>query len=86
VQETHQWVDPPGNELAAYDAAQAAAALGIRPEVDYYALLEVSRDVDAATLKRQYYILARKWHPGVCVWVGVGVWMWIGVDVLGGVS
>lgn len=63
-QETHEWVDPPGQELAAYDADAAAAALGIKPDVDYYALLEVTRDADVATIKRQYYVLARKWHPG----------------------
>lgn len=64
MQETRQWEDPPGTELQAYDEAAAQQALGIPPGVDYYALLEVGRDADAATLKRQYYILARKWHPG----------------------
>lgn len=64
MQEKHQWEDPPGQELQAYDADAAAAQLGIQPGVDYYALLEVKRDADAATIKRQYYILARKWHPG----------------------
>jgi hypothetical protein len=64
VQETHQWEDPPGTDIQAYDADAAAQQLGITLEVDYYELLEVSRDADAATIKRQYYILARKWHPG----------------------
>lgn len=31
--------------------------------MDFYALLEVQRDADAAVIKRQYYMLARKWHP-----------------------
>ncbi|WIA12849.1 hypothetical protein OEZ85_006475 [Tetradesmus obliquus] len=61
--ESRQWEDPPGTELQAYDEAAAQQALGVPPGVDYYALLEVGRDADAATLKRQYYILARKWHP-----------------------
>lgn len=61
--ETHEWEDPPGTDIQAYDPQAAAARLGVPGEVDYYALLEVSRDADAATIKRQYYILARKWHP-----------------------
>lgn len=64
MQESRQWEDPPGTELQAYDEAAAQHTLGVPPGVDYYALLEVGRDADAATLKRQYYILARKWHPG----------------------
>lgn len=64
LQETHEWEDPPGTDIQAYDAEAAARQLGIASEVDYYALLEVTRDADAATIKRQYYILARKWHPG----------------------
>lgn len=63
-QETRAWEDPPGTEIQQYDEAAAAQALGIKPEVDYYALLEVTCDADSATIKRQYYILARKWHPG----------------------
>jgi len=63
-QDTHEWEDPPGTDIQEYDADAAAQRLGIQPDVDYYAMLEVSRDVDAATLKRQYYMLARKWHPG----------------------
>jgi hypothetical protein len=66
LQETHQWEDPPGTDIQAYDAEAAARQLGITLEVDYYEMLEVSRDADAATIKRQYYILARKWHPGGC--------------------
>ncbi|KAF8067261.1 ATJ10 [Scenedesmus sp. PABB004] len=61
----HAWVDPPGAELQPYDADAADAALG-RSRVhgpDFYELLEVSRDADGATLKRQYYVLARKYHP-----------------------
>eukprot|EP00879_Flechtneria_rotunda_P002309 GHRR01002503.1.p1 GENE.GHRR01002503.1~~GHRR01002503.1.p1 ORF type:complete len:412 (+),score=184.97 GHRR01002503.1:106-1341(+) len=61
--ETHEWDDPPGTEIQQYDADAAAQQLGIKPDVDYYALLDVSHDADAATIKRQYYILARKWHP-----------------------
>eukprot|EP00775_Hariotina_reticulata_P004774 gene4774-5024_t len=61
--DTHEWEDPPGTDIQEYDADLAAQQLGIQPDVDYYTLLEVSRDVDAATLKRQYYMLARKWHP-----------------------
>jgi len=64
--ELHEWVEPPGTELQAYDpdqAARQAALRGDRPEVDYYALLDVPQDADAATIKRQYYLLARKWHP-----------------------
>eukprot|EP00882_Tetradesmus_deserticola_P017685 GHRQ01018951.1.p1 GENE.GHRQ01018951.1~~GHRQ01018951.1.p1 ORF type:complete len:312 (+),score=128.67 GHRQ01018951.1:157-1092(+) len=61
--ESREWENPPGTELQAYDEAAAQQALGVPPGVDYYALLEVGRDADAATLKRQYYILARKWHP-----------------------
>jgi hypothetical protein len=64
LQETHEWEDPPGTDIQAYDPQAAAARLGVPGEVDYYALLEVSRDADAATIKQQYYILARKWHPG----------------------
>ena len=59
-------MEPPGTELQAYDpdqAARQAALRGDRPEVDYYALLDVPQDADAATIKRQYYLLARKWHP-----------------------
>lgn len=64
VQETHEWEDPPGTDIQTYDPQAAAHQLGITMEVDYYALLEVTREADAATIKRQYYILARKWHPG----------------------
>jgi hypothetical protein len=64
MQETCQWEDPPGTDIQAYDPEAAAAQLGLAPEVNYYALLEVGRDADGATIKRQYYILARKWHPG----------------------
>lgn len=69
TQETHEWDDPPGTDIQAYDPEAAARQLGIPPELDYYALLEVGREADAATIKRQYYILARKWHPGegLCV-------------------
>jgi hypothetical protein len=69
LQESREWENPPGTELQAYDEAAAQQALGIPPGVDYYALLEVGRDADAATLKRQYYILARKWHPGALTWL-----------------
>lgn len=64
LQETRQWEDPPGTDIQAYDAEAAAQQLGIKQDVDYYAMLEVTRDADAATIKRQYYILARKYHPG----------------------
>lgn len=66
LQESRQWEEPPGTDIQAYDAEAAAARqalTGDTPDVDYYAVLEVTRDVDAATLKRQYYMLARKWHP-----------------------
>ena len=32
---------------------------------DYYQIMGVERDVDAATLKRAYRVLARKYHPDV---------------------
>jgi len=32
-------------------------------EIDFYSLLEVSRDADGDTLKRAYRKLAMKWHP-----------------------
>lgn len=73
LQETHEWEDPPGTDIQAYDAEAAAQQLGITLEVDYYELLEVSRDADAATIKRQYYILARKWHPGGLCYAAWGV-------------
>lgn len=65
LQETREWEDPPGTDIQAYDAEAAAQQLGRQQDVDYYAMLEVARDTDAATIKRQYYILARKYHPGV---------------------
>jgi hypothetical protein len=64
LQETHEWDDPPGTDIQAYDPQAAARQLGIPTGVDYYAMLEVTADADAATIERQYYILARKWHPG----------------------
>lgn len=64
LQETREWEDPPGTDIQAYDAEAAAQQLGIKQDLDYYAMLEVARDADASTIKRQYYILARKYHPG----------------------
>ncbi|KAI8474506.1 MAG: DnaJ-like protein [Monoraphidium minutum] len=64
--ESRSWQEPPGSEVAPYDAEEAARRAALRgegPSVDYYALLEVSRDANAADVKRQYYKLARQWHP-----------------------
>lgn len=65
------WVDQPGTALAIVDEnvrnqqEQMNRALrgGAVDEQDYYELLEVPRTATADQIKKQYYILARKYHP-----------------------
>ena len=47
------------------EAPKERAAPAVRPATgdDYYALLQVPRDASPDQIKKQYYILARKWHP-----------------------
>jgi len=64
--ERKEWADPPGTALQPFDADEAARRARLSaapPPVDYYALLEVSRDATPEQIKRAYYVLARKHHP-----------------------
>lgn len=69
LQEHRCWVEQPDCAITPYDAAAAlhwhclglTGALGCRhQQLDYYELLEVSRDATSEEIKRQYYKLARK--------------------------
>lgn len=65
-QERRAWVEEPGDALAEYNPGAAqyrAARRRSAAEVDYYEVLQVARDASSDQIKRQYYILARRWHP-----------------------
>lgn len=64
LQEQRVWVAQPESALTTYDAAAATRRqyMGLAgPQLDYYALLEVPRDATPQQIKRQYYVLARKY-------------------------
>ncbi|KXZ52148.1 hypothetical protein GPECTOR_10g777 [Gonium pectorale] len=69
-EERRVWVDK--NMIVPLQAQQQKGGRGRagaggfnRPESgdDYYAILQVPRDATAEAIKKQYYILARKYHP-----------------------
>jgi DnaJ-class molecular chaperone len=45
------------------EAAEIKALAGLLDELDYYALLEASRESSTAEIKRSYYELSRRFHP-----------------------
>lgn len=63
-EERREWVDK--HAIVAMEPPKAKANKGHkRPSGgdDYYALLQVPRDATPDQIKKQYYMLARKWHP-----------------------
>ncbi len=68
MQDSRQWVD--GGAIVSAESANEArnkvsgAFRKARGEVDFYELLEVERDATPEQIKKQYYALAKKWHPG----------------------
>lgn len=60
-------MDKPGQALQAYDPAAARKKRSFVPksadDVDYYEILQLPRDASPEAIKKQYYLMARKWHP-----------------------
>lgn len=48
---------------AGITAAEVRALAGLVDELDYYQLLEISRDAPASAVKRAYYTVTRRLHP-----------------------
>lgn len=71
--QTREWIENPGVALLIDDEVTQAARMRwngaqragsrLSPEDDYYALLNVPRDATPEHIKKQYYLLARRWHP-----------------------
>ncbi len=61
------WVDKPGQALQAYDPAAGRKKRSFVPksadDVDYYDILQLQRDANPEQIKKQYYMMARKFHP-----------------------
>ena len=51
--------------MAGITAAEVRALAMLVDELDYYQLLEVSRDAPASAVKRAYYTVTRRLHPDV---------------------
>jgi DnaJ-class molecular chaperone len=49
--------------VAAITPAEVRALASLVDELDYYQLLEVSRDAPASAVKRAYYTVTRRLHP-----------------------
>mmetsp|Transcript_5480 Transcript_5480/g.15254 ORF Transcript_5480/g.15254 Transcript_5480/m.15254 type:complete len:513 (+) Transcript_5480:529-2067(+) len=49
--------------LACGEGAEASRDGGEGAEGDYYSLLGVEEDASGDEIRKQYYVLARKWHP-----------------------
>jgi DnaJ-class molecular chaperone len=49
--------------VAAISAAEVRAMAGLVDELDYYQLLEISRDAPASAVKRAYHEVTRRLHP-----------------------
>mmetsp|Transcript_11892 Transcript_11892/g.25534 ORF Transcript_11892/g.25534 Transcript_11892/m.25534 type:complete len:570 (-) Transcript_11892:2455-4164(-) len=68
-EERREWIDKPDGAIVTAESAKAAQDRIVKPfrkaagGVDYYELLQVPRDATPDQIKKQYYILARKWHP-----------------------
>jgi DnaJ-domain-containing protein 1 len=59
-------VDPPGFQLQPAQPKGSFFDFGhlqVFDAADYYYILQVPRDATPEQIKRQYYLLARKWHP-----------------------
>lgn len=67
-EEQRCWIDQPGTAIVTVDERNRAQqdqlrALTQRGDSDFYDLLEVPRTATPEQIKKQYYILARKYHP-----------------------
>jgi DnaJ-class molecular chaperone len=49
--------------LAALAPAEIKTLVKLIDELDYYQILEVSRDAPASAIKRGYYTVSRRYHP-----------------------
>ena len=49
--------------MGAITAAEVRALAGLVDELDYYQLLEITRDAPASAVKRAYYTVTRRLHP-----------------------
>ena len=65
MQKLRKWVEPPGYQIQACDDKGFFnfGHLKILSGADYYQLLQVPRNATPEQIKKQYYLLARKWHP-----------------------
>ena len=69
-EEKREWMDKPDGAIVTAESAQEsqrrvnAVFRKAKGDVDFYELLELTPDATPEQIKRQYYILAKKWHPG----------------------
>ena len=68
-EEKREWVEKPDGAIVTAESQQEsqrkvnAVFRKAKGEVDFYELLELQQDASPEQIKRQYCILAKKWHP-----------------------
>ncbi|MEW5319507.1 MAG: hypothetical protein WDW38_010652 [Sanguina aurantia] len=62
-EERRSWVEKPDGSVVLSDRTTRRFLKRSEAGEDYYELLQVTKDATPEHIKKQYYMLARKWHP-----------------------
>ncbi|MEW5303951.1 MAG: hypothetical protein WDW36_006595 [Sanguina aurantia] len=62
-EERRSWVEKPDGSVVLSDRTTRRFLKRSEAGEDYYELLQVAKDATPEHIKKQYYMLARKWHP-----------------------